>query len=111
MRSTKMIISESALYENALAIRRAIPEKLRLMCVVKANAYGHGAVQAARAMLRAGADAFAVAIVEEAQELRRAGRASARRFLRMHPRPSIRRKCCARWKLRPKPWAGAPKRT
>ena len=73
MRSTKMIISESALYENALAIRRAIPEQVRMMCVIKANAYGHGSVEAARAMLRAGADAFAVAIVEEAQELRRAG--------------------------------------
>ena len=73
MRSTKMMISETALYENAWAIREAIPAGVRMMCVVKANAYGHGSVQAARAMLRAGADAFAVAIVEEAQELRRAG--------------------------------------
>lgn len=73
MRSTQMMISESALYENARAIREAIPAGVRLMCVVKANAYGHGSVQAAKAMLRAGANAFAVAIVEEAQELRAAG--------------------------------------
>ena len=73
MRTTVMRISERALYQNALEIRKSIPEKVRMMCVVKADAYGHGSVFAAKAMLRAGADAFAVAIVEEAAELRFAG--------------------------------------
>ena len=73
MRTTKMLISQSALYENTRAIREQVPMGVKMMCVVKANAYGHSSVQAARAMLRAGADAFAVAIVEEAMELRRAG--------------------------------------
>lgn len=73
MRTTKLIISREALYENARVIRRSIPERVKMMCVVKANAYGHGSVEAARQMLRAGADAFAVAIVEEALQLRRAG--------------------------------------
>ena len=73
MRSTQMIISEEALYQNARAIRGIIPENVKLMCVVKADAYGHGSVRAAKAMLRAGADAFAVAIAQEAQELRSAG--------------------------------------
>ena len=73
MRSTRMIVSEGALYRNAAAIRAAIPRDKKLMCVVKADAYGHGSVNAARAMLRAGADAFAVAIVEEAEVLRAAG--------------------------------------
>ena len=73
MRTTVMRISERALYENALAIRRSIPASVKMMCVVKADAYGHGSAFAARAMLRAGADAFAVAIVEEAEELRAAG--------------------------------------
>jgi alanine racemase len=41
--------------------------------VVKADAYGHGAVPVARAALRAGAAWLGVALVEEAQELRRAG--------------------------------------
>ena len=68
-----MIVSEGALYRNAAAIRAAIPRDKKLMCVVKADAYGHGSVNAARAMLRAGADAFAVAIVEEAEVLRAAG--------------------------------------
>lgn len=73
MRTTLMKISGRALYENARAIRASVPEHVKMMCVVKADAYGHGSVQAARTMLRAGADAFAVAIVEEAQELRAAG--------------------------------------
>ncbi len=45
----------------------------RLMAVVKANAYGHGALGVARALLRAGADALAVVCTEEAAELRRGG--------------------------------------
>ena len=73
MRTTVMKISERALYNNALEIRRSIPERVKMMCVVKADAYGHGSAFAARAMLRAGADAFAVAIAEEAAELRGAG--------------------------------------
>lgn len=73
MRTTKLIISPNALYENAKAIRENIPGRVKMMCVVKANAYGHGSVAAAKAMLCAGADAFAVAIVEEAIELRNAG--------------------------------------
>ncbi len=41
--------------------------------VVKADAYGHGAVPVARALLRAGAPVLAVALVEEGLELREAG--------------------------------------
>ena len=43
------------------------------MAVVKADGYGHGAVEVARAALRAGASYLAVALVGEALELRRAG--------------------------------------
>jgi len=45
----------------------------RLMAVVKADAYGHGAVPVSRAALEAGADALAVVTVEEGAELRHAG--------------------------------------
>jgi alanine racemase len=45
----------------------------RLMAVVKADAYGHGAVPVSRAALKAGADALAVVTAEEGAELRRAG--------------------------------------
>jgi alanine racemase len=46
---------------------------VQVMAVVKANAYGHGAVPCARAALRGGATWLAVARLEEALELRRAG--------------------------------------
>ncbi len=45
----------------------------RLIPVIKANAYGHGAVEVARTLMAAGAEAFAVAIVEEGIQLRDAG--------------------------------------
>ena len=45
----------------------------QMMCVVKADAYGHGAVRCARAMRRSGADQFAVATVAEGVELREEG--------------------------------------
>ncbi len=44
-----------------------------LMAVVKADAYGHGAIPVARAVLEAGAHSLAVATAEEGAELRRAG--------------------------------------
>ena len=43
------------------------------MAVVKADAYGHGAAEVARACIEAGADSLAVVTVEEGAELRRAG--------------------------------------
>jgi alanine racemase len=48
-------------------------EHPRLIPVIKADAYGHGAVPVAKALAAEGAPAFAVAIVEEAVALRRAG--------------------------------------
>jgi alanine racemase len=47
--------------------------KVQVMAIVKANAYGHGAVPVARAALEAGATWCGVARVNEAQELRQAG--------------------------------------
>ena len=73
MRPTIMRISTEAIAANARAIRRRIPAHVRMMCVVKANAYGHDAVRTAKKLLTAGADAFAVAIAEEAEALRAAG--------------------------------------
>ncbi len=45
----------------------------RLFAVVKANAYGHGAIACGRAALEAGASALAVVCVDEGEELRRGG--------------------------------------
>ena len=73
MRPTEMHISLGALEHNARAIRAALPETARMMAVVKADAYGHGAPALALRLEHAGADALAVAIVEEGCALRDAG--------------------------------------
>ena len=73
MRSTELRISRGTLTRNARTIRAALDPRVRLMAVVKADAYGHGLVEAARAFLAGGAQFLAVAMEEEALELRAAG--------------------------------------
>ena len=73
MRPTIMRVSTETIAANTRAMRRRLPDSVRMMCVVKADAYGHNAARTARKLLGAGADAFAVAIVEEAEALRAAG--------------------------------------
>jgi len=68
--SVKATIDLSALSDN-LALVRALCPNSRIMAVVKADAYGHGALPVARAL--GAADGFAVARLHEALELRRAG--------------------------------------
>jgi alanine racemase len=65
-------ISASAIAHNVRVLKAVMGDSL-LCAVVKANAYGHGAPLAARAALEGGADALAVAIVDEGIELREAG--------------------------------------
>jgi alanine racemase len=65
-------ISQSALAHNVAALKSVLGSSA-LCGVVKANGYGHGATLAAQALLGAGADSLAVAIVDEGIELRRAG--------------------------------------
>ncbi|MDR1541918.1 MAG: alanine racemase [Clostridiales bacterium] len=52
---------------------RALARGCEVLCVIKADAYGHGAVPAAFALAEAGASRFAVATAEEALQLRRHG--------------------------------------
>lgn len=73
MRSTCLTVSLSAIEENYRRIRAALPPRVQVIAVVKADAYGHGAVPVARRLEAAGADMFAVAILEEALALREAG--------------------------------------
>ena len=58
---------------NLRSSREFIGQDLKYMAVVKANAYGHGAVECSRALELEGIDWFGVALVEEAIELREAG--------------------------------------
>ncbi|MBV9121704.1 MAG: alanine racemase, partial [Chloroflexi bacterium] len=55
---------------NVRELKRWLGPDINLLPIVKANAYGHGAVEVARAVLRHGADALGVARVDEAVELR-----------------------------------------
>ncbi len=65
-------IDLDALAHNvSLLVSRAAPS--RVWAVVKANAYGHGAVACGRAALEAGAAGLAVVCVDEGEELRQAG--------------------------------------
>jgi alanine racemase len=66
----------------------------RLLAVVKADAYGHGAVPVARAAIGAGTAWLGVALVEEAQELRRAG-ISAPVLVLSEPPPAAADVCAA----------------
>ena len=52
-------IDLEALRENVRLLRSTLPEKTKLMAVVKADAYGHGIAKVARAALEAGASALA----------------------------------------------------
>jgi alanine racemase len=65
-------IDLGALVHNFHALKRAAVSH-RVIAVVKADAYGHGAVEAARALSEAGADMFAVATVAEGAALRETG--------------------------------------
>lgn len=65
-------IDLAAIRHNAATLARAAGTA-RLMAVVKADGYGHGAVPVARAALEAGTPALAVATAREAETLRAAG--------------------------------------
>ncbi|MBR1885623.1 MAG: alanine racemase [Schwartzia sp.] len=66
-------IDLSALRHNISVIKDHIAGGARFCAVVKADAYGHGAVAVAREAVAMGADYLAVAVLSEAAALRRAG--------------------------------------
>ena len=61
-----------AIEHNFLAARNHLPKNMKLLVTVKANAYGHGAIPVAK-LLQNKADYFAVAMMDEAVQLRQAG--------------------------------------
>lgn len=70
---TTVVIRRCALAHNVEWLRKRLPPRTRIMAVVKANAYGHGAALLAPALQQVGVDAFGVAATAEARELRDAG--------------------------------------
>lgn len=69
-RPARVVIDLDALRHNFSRVRKLAP-RARVMAILKADAYGHGIERAARTL--GSADAFGVACLEEAQQLREAG--------------------------------------
>jgi alanine racemase len=72
-RPTWAEIDLNHLAANFKRVKQRVGPVARMMAVVKANAYGHGAVACARRLVNEGADWFGVALPEEGIELRLAG--------------------------------------
>ena len=72
-RPTWAEVDLDALAHNFHVIRERVGADVKVLAAVKANAYGHGAVECARRLEEAGADWFGVALPEEGIELRNAG--------------------------------------
>lgn len=73
MRPAHLQINLAAITHNVRIVRGLVGPEVAIIAVVKADAYGHGAVPVARASMAAGADMLAVALLEEGIELREAG--------------------------------------
>lgn len=72
-RPTFCSIDLAALRWNFRQVRKKVGREVKILSVVKADGYGHGARQIAKTLSDAGSDAFAVATLEEGVELRKAG--------------------------------------
>ena len=72
-RSTKAVVDLKAIAHNVGQVRKRIGNHRDLMAVVKADGYGHGAVEVSLSVLKSGANCLGVAVPEEGEEIRRAG--------------------------------------
>ena len=72
-RPTRAVIDLKAISHNIAEIRKKIGSRRDLMAVVKADGYGHGAVEVSLAALSSGATCLGVALPEEGLQLRDAG--------------------------------------
>ena len=73
MSATSILINLDNLNNNLQVIRTKIGEKMKVMAIVKSNAYGHGAVEVSKYLANQGVDYLAVTNLPEALELRLAG--------------------------------------
>jgi alanine racemase len=72
-RPTRSFIDHDALRWNLHQVRARVGARVKILSMVKANGYGHGAAPTAKTLAGAGSDAFGVATLEEGVELRQAG--------------------------------------
>ena len=64
-------LDRNSLHQNVIALKKLIPQGCNLMPVLKANAYGHGAVLISKELNKMGLKSFCVSTVSEGIELRR----------------------------------------
>ena len=69
----RRVVDPGKIEQNMREICSALPEHVRALAVVKADGYGHGALQTARAAIHGGASMLAVASVDEGTALRDGG--------------------------------------
>ncbi|MBF2027105.1 MAG: alanine racemase [Oscillatoriales cyanobacterium C42_A2020_001] len=93
-------INLAALAHNVGQVKRLVLPGTQLMAVVKADAYGHGAVTVAQSVLHAGADWLGVATIPEGIELREAG-IKAPILILGATNTSEQVRAIARWNLQP----------
>lgn len=93
-------IDLTALAHNVRTLKRFLAPQTKLMAVVKADAYGHGAVTIAQTALANGADSLAIATLAEGVELRQAG-INAPILILGAINASEDIKAIARWRLEP----------
>lgn len=72
-RPTWAEVDLSCLANNLKMFRRLLPPRIRIMAVIKADGYGHGAYEVSRVALQEGASMLGVASLEEGLELRQKG--------------------------------------
>jgi alanine racemase len=72
-RATRALVRLDQIAENVRVFRRLIGPSVKLMAVVKANGYGHGAIMVAKTSIAEGADYLGVATVDEGIQLRNCG--------------------------------------
>lgn len=82
-------IDREAIRHNLLAIRKRIGPGIKIMAIVKADGYGHGAIESAHIALANGAEFLGVADVDEGVELRRANITAPILILTEPPQESI----------------------
>lgn len=75
-RPTKARIDIKAIQNNLKAVQQHVRKDTKVIAIVKANGYGHGQVEVARAVIETGVDMIGVATPDEALQLREAGIAS-----------------------------------
>ena len=74
---TYATVNLAALAHNLSRIKRYLSPGCEVMAIVKANAYGHGAIEIAQSLARQGIGQFAVASLDEGITLRRAGHSAS----------------------------------